>query len=141
MEIKQIRISDKDFSYVRQISKDVFYTEMGIPNSELFDEYDSISDHFIFVDEKNIVGSVRLHKIGSNMKLERMAIYQEFRGKKFGSNGVLQIVDYYKKKNIEKIILDSIYDIREFYRKCGFTEVGKIFERVNLPHIRMELEL
>ena len=141
MEIKQISFSDKDFSYVRQIRKDVFYTEMRIPNSELFDRHDRMSDHFIFINEKNVVGSVRLRKIRLYMKLERMAIYQEFRGKKFGFNGVLQLVDYYKKKKIEKIILDSIYDVRGFYRKCGFTEVGGIFERVNLPHIKMELEL
>ncbi len=141
MEIKKISFTDDDFLKIKNIRLAVFQNEMGIPESKIFDEYDSMSDHFIFVDEKNIVGSLRLHKIGSNMKLERMAIYQEFRGKKFGSNCVLQIVDYYKKKNIEKIILDSIYDVREFYRKCGFTEVGKIFERVNLPHIRMELEL
>ena len=44
-------------------------------------------------------------------------------------------------KNESKIFLDSIYDVRGFYRKCGFSEIGMVFERVGLLHIRMELEL
>ena len=39
------------------------------------------------------------------------------------------------------IFLDSIYDIRDFYKKCGFTEIGSVFERVGLPHIRMEMSI
>ena len=44
-------------------------------------------------------------------------------------------------KNESKIFLDSIYDVKSFYIKCGFGEIGTVFERVGLPHIRMELEL
>lgn len=139
MKIKQISFLDKDFSNIRDIRKIVFADEMGIPEHELFDKFDQESDHFIFVEQNNIIGSVRIRQVEDCIKLERMAIYEEFRWKNFGYDAISQIINYYKNKSFTKIILDSIYDIRNFYKKCGFVEVGKIFDRVDLLHIRMEL--
>ena len=139
MKIRQISFSDKDFSIIRDIRKIVFSDEMGISEHELFDKFDQESEHFIFVEQNNVIGSVRLRQVGGYIKLERMAIYEEFRQKNFGHDAISQIINYYKNKPFTKIILDSIYDIRNFYKKCGFVEVGKIFDRVDLPHIRMEL--
>jgi predicted GNAT family N-acyltransferase len=139
LKIKQISFLDKDFSNIRDIRKIVFADEMGIPEHELFDKFDQESDHFIFVEQNNIIGSVRIRQVEDCIKLERMAIYEEFRWKNFGYDAISQIINYYKNKSFTKIILDSIYDIRNFYKKCGFVEVGKIFDRVDLLHIRMEL--
>ena len=136
MNIRQINFTDEYFQEIRKIRKTVFYVEMQIPESVLFDKYDETSDHFIFEHEHDVIGSVRLRRVENNMKLERMAIYENFRGKNFGNDAISQIITHYKNK---KIILDSIYNIRDFYKKSGFIEVGKIFDRVGLPHIRMEL--
>ena len=114
---------------------------MGISESELFDRFDEIADHFLFVEQDNVIGSVRLIQVENSMKLERMAIYREYRQYNFGYDAIKQIINHYKEKSIEKIILDSVYDIRNFYKKCGFTEIGKIFDRVGLHHIKMERPL
>ena len=139
MKIIQISFSDKEFFIIKNIRKTVFSNEMGIPESELFDRFDVESDHFLLLENNDVIGSVRLRKIENIIKLERMAIYEKFRKQNFGHDAIRQIIDYYKEKKIEKIILDSIYDVRGFYKKCGFTEVGQIFDRVGLPHITMEL--
>lgn len=139
MKISQIGFTDNDFLLIREVRKVVFFDEMGIPESEIFDNLDEESDHFIFIEKNRVIGSVRLRHIENYIKLERMVIYREFRLQSFGHDAIKQIIDHYKRKKITKIVLDSIYDIRDFYKKCGFIEVGNVFDRVGLPHITMEL--
>ena len=139
MKISQIGFTDNDFLLIREVRKVVFFDEMGIPESEIFDNLDEESDHFIFIEKNRVIGSVRLRHIENYIKLERMVIYREFRLHSFGHDAIKQIIDHYKRKKITKIVLDSIYDIRDFYKKCGFIEVGNVFDRVGLPHITMEL--
>ena len=135
----KLNINDKNFSIIRDIRKNVFTDELGILESELFDEYDKVCDHFIIFDGKNAVGVVRFVQINQDIKLERMAILQEFRTKNHGKNCISQLSDYYQSKNYSKIFLDSIYSVRNFYKKCGFIEEGEIFQRVGIDHIRMSL--
>ena len=73
------------------------------------------------------------------MKVSLLSIYPDVQS--FGLRTIGEIKRYCMEKNESKILLDSIYDVRGFYRKCGFGEIGTVFERVGLPHIRMELEL
>ena len=141
MEIKKIDFTDDNFLKVKNVRFTVFQDEMGIPESKIFDEYDITSEHFVFIHELVVIGSVRLRETENNIKLERMAIYQKYRKKNFGIDAISKIIKNYKNKKFEKIILDSIYDVRNFYKKCGFVEIGKVFDRVGFPHIRMELPL
>ena len=135
----KLNINDKNFSIIRDIRKNVFTGELGILESELFDEYDKVCDHFIIFDGKNAVGVVRFVQINQDIKLERMAILQEFRTKNHGKNCISQLREYYHTKNYSKMFLDSIYSARNFYKKCGFIEEGEIFQRVGIDHIRMSL--
>ena len=43
----KLDINDKNFSIIRDIRKNVFTDELGILESELFDEPDNVCDHFI----------------------------------------------------------------------------------------------
>ena len=137
----KLNITDKNFSIIRNIRKNVFTDELGILESELFDEYDKVCDHFIIFDGKDVVGAVRFVSVKQNIKLERMAILQEFRTKNHGKNCILQLREYYRAKNYSKMLLDSIYSVKDFYKKCGFSEEGRIFQRVGIDHIRMTLTI
>ena len=119
----------------------VFNDELDIPESCLFDEYDETCDQFLIKNYEIIVGALRLRKENNAIKLERMAILSEFRKMSFGIKAIEEVKKYCIIKNESKLFLDSIYDVRGFYRKCGFGEIGTVFERVGIPHIRMELEL
>ena len=59
----------------------------------------------------------------------------------FGTKVIDEVKKYCLTKSESKIFLDSIYDVKDFYKKCGFTEIGGVFERVGLPHIRMEMSI
>ena len=106
MKISQIGFTDNDFLLIRDVRKVVFFDEMGIPESEIFDNLDEESDHFIFIEKNRVIGSVRLRHIENYIKLERMVIYREFRLQSFGHDAIKQIIDHYKRKKTKEI---SIY--------------------------------
>ena len=137
----KLDFNDKDFSHIRNIRKTVFYVELGISKSELFDKYDEFCDHFLIFDGKHIVGSVRVISIDKKIKIERMAILKNFRTKNHGETCISQIKEYYSSRGFSKIILDSIYSVKKFYQKCGFIEEGMVFQRVGIDHIRMSFTL
>ena len=137
----KLNFKDNDFIKIKNIRKIVFADEIGISESELFDECDEFCDHFIIFDGKNVVGSVRFVSLGKMIKLERMAILSQYRSKNYGKNTILQLKEYYHTQGYSKMILDSICSVRGFYKKCGFLEEGGIFQRVGIDHIRMSLTI
>ena len=141
IQVIRLNFSDKDFLKIKEIRKTVFTDELGISESKLFDEYDESCDHFIIFDGMNIVGSIRFVSLGKTIKLERMAILQEYRTKDYGKECILQLKEFYHAIGYTKIFLDSIYSVRNFYKKCGFLEEGEIFQRVGIDHIRMSVML
>ena len=141
MTISLLKIPNYNIKEIKEIRKVVFSDELNIPESYLFDEYDKTCNQFLIKNNEITIGALRLRKENNAIKLERMAILPKFRKMSFGLRTISEIKRYCMAKNESKIFLDSIYDVRGFYRKCGFGEIGTIFERVGLPHIRMELEL
>tara|TARA_B110000014_G_C19902403_1_gene466915 strand:- start:22 stop:456 length:435 start_codon:yes stop_codon:yes gene_type:complete len=137
----KLDFTDNDFSYIRKIRKKVFTTELGISESELFDESDKICDHFIILNKNSVIGTVRFLKILKKVKLERMAILNEFRMNHYGKDCILQLKEFYNTLGYTRMILDSIYSVIDFYKKCGFSEEGKIFQRVGIDHIQMSSNL
>jgi len=37
--------------------------------------------------------------------------------------------------------LDSIYAIRDFYTKSGFIQIGNVYSKVGIPHVKMSINL
>ena len=141
MTISLLKIPNYNIKEIKEIRKVVFSDELNIPESYLFDEYDNTCEQFLIKNGEITVGALRLRKENNAIKLERMAILPKFRKMSFGLRTIGEVKKYCMTKNESKIFLDSIYDVRGFYRKCGFSEIGMVFERVGLLHIRMELEL
>lgn len=140
IHVLRLSFKDQDFSIIENIRKKVFLNEMNISESELFDENDETCEHYILFDGKEAVGSVRFLKMNNEIKLERMAILSEFRGKNYGKSAILQLAEYYRMTGYSKMILDSILSVKDFYKKCGFIEEGELFKRVGIDHIRMSLK-
>jgi len=141
IQVIRLNFKDNDFIKIKNIRKIVFTDELGISESELFDESDEFCDHFIIFNGKNIVGSVRFVSSGKSVKLERMGILQEYRAKNYGRDCIVQLKEFYNALGYTQIFLDSIYSVRNFYKKCGFLEEGEIFQRVGIDHIRMSLTM
>ena len=70
VEVKEIfNSSDREIS--SKIRRDVFVLEQGVKEEEEFDEYDSLSRHFLGFYEKNPCGTARVRTTENGIKLER----------------------------------------------------------------------
>ena len=141
MTISLLRKSNSDIEEIKEVRRVVFNNELKIPESYLFDEYDNTCKQFLIKNGEITVGALRLRKENNAIKLERMAILSKFRKMSFGIKAIDAVKKYCIIESESKILLDSIYDIRDFYKKCGFREIGTVFERVGLPHIRMKISI
>ncbi len=70
-----IRKAD-DFMTVRDIRIKIFNEELGLSNSDIFDEDDMGLDQFLIICDGIIIGSFRLRGVGNSHKIERMEFYQ-----------------------------------------------------------------
>ena len=130
-----------DIAQVQDIRIKIFNDELGLSNSDIFDEDDNDLEQFLIICDGNTMGTFRLRNVGSSHKIERMGILSKYRSKGFGKLSLDKIKSYSKKANKSKIVLDSIYDVRNFYAKSGFVQFGDIYCKVGIPHVNMYFDV
>jgi len=135
-----IRRTD-DLGKVRNIRTMIFNKELGISLNNIFDDDDKKLEQFFIMKNDDVVGTFRLRAENNFYKIERMGILSEFRSKGFGKIALKEIIMYSMKMNKSKIILDSIYTIRDFYAKSGFIQIGNVYSKVGIPHVKMSINL
>jgi len=136
LNIKQVK-NKHEYNKTINIRETVFIKEQNVPKEIEMDEFDKESEHFI-VYLKNIpIGCARIRKINDYLKLERIAILKEYRGKGFGKDLTNFLINYCKKKGINEIRLHSQIYISNFYEKLGFKRIGKKFLEADIEHIEM----
>ena len=70
-----------------------------------------------------------------------MGILSEYRSKGFGKSALEEIKILCKKMGKSKIILDSIYEVRDFYANSGFVQIGDVYSKVGIPHVKMYVDI
>lgn len=136
VEVKEIfNSSDREIS--SKIRRDVFVLEQGVKEEEEFDEYDSLSRHFLGFYEKNPCGTARVRTTENGIKLERFCVLLPYRNRNVGKNLVLKLVEVATKSNPSQIYLHAQIQALGFYEKLGFAGVGETFLEANIEHIKM----
>jgi len=105
------------------------------------DEFENISEHFIVIHDKKIIGCGRIRAIDKYAKLERIAILKEYRCKGFGTKLTKYLIDYCKQKNFNQIRLHSQIYVVDFYKKLGFIVIGEPFDEAGIKHLEMQMSI
>lgn len=133
--------TDEEWEAARSIRQAVFIEGQNCPPEEEWDRYDFISRHAVgFVEGKPVAtGRWRPYPYRGRRaaKLERIAVIEEYRGRGYGKSVVTFLMQEARDAGHRLFVLHAQIDRTSFYRSLGFEPVGKPFEEVNIPHIRM----
>ena len=90
--------SPTDLDQAFAIRREVFVMEQQVPEVEEYDEFETISRHFLalFLDKKGVsrpCGTARWRRTSKGVKLERFAVLKAYRGKGVGKALVKSVLD------------------------------------------------
>ena len=123
-----------------KIRKEVFVKGQNVPLSREQDGLDALSEHAIFYYNNLPVGTARIRCKNNKMKLERIAILENMRGKGLGIKLMEFLVNYAKKKKVDQVYMHAQYYLLNYYKKLGFKTRGNIFYDAGIKHIEMYID-
>jgi predicted GNAT family N-acyltransferase len=139
----EIKVADNNIMYNQclEIRKRVFVEEQNVPMDREVDEYEDVATHILLIDDEPI-GTVRYRPTSEDMiKVERMAVLPEERGRKLGFKLMEFVHDHAREHGYTRAKLGAQVHAIDFYRKLGYTVSSDEFEDAGIPHVYMEKAL
>ncbi|MCG7333014.1 GNAT family N-acetyltransferase [Salinicoccus roseus] len=139
----EIKVADNNIMYNQclEIRKRVFVEEQNVPMDREVDEYEDTATHILLIDDEPI-GTVRYRPASEDMiKVERMAVLPEARGRKLGFKLMEFVHDHAREHGYTRAKLGAQVHAIDFYKKLGYTVSSDEFEDAGIPHVYMEKAL
>jgi predicted GNAT family N-acyltransferase len=128
----------KEASHIRE---EVFVKEQNVPKEDEYDQYESVSTHFLAYWGSTPCGTARWRFTDKGIKLERFAVLKDFRDKKVGKAVVEAVLEDIKKHPESKnnaLYLHAQVQVVGFYEKFGFEKIGEPFQECDIWHYKMK---
>ncbi|MGX7244625.1 GNAT family N-acetyltransferase [Enterococcus quebecensis] len=121
------------------IRHQVFMMEQGVPSEIEIDKYEAACIHFVLYGDNNeVIATCRLLPLENGMiKLQRMAVQKEFRGKDYGRLIVENAELFSKKQGYNTITLGAQTTALGFYERMGYVTEGEKFLDADIEHYKM----
>lgn len=132
--------SREDISREALIRYKVFVIGQKVPEKLEIDGHEDSCEHFLGVVNGRPVGCIRIRPVGRRLKLERLAVLEEFRGKGHGKEIVRLAVARCKRRRPAEIYMNAQYYLLDFYKSLGFLPRGRIFSEAGIRHVQMFLK-
>lgn len=102
-----------------------------------YDKYEESAVHYILTRNGDAIGCARYRMVGDSIKLERIAVLKEERGKGYGRFIMDRMLDEVLSQGLGHVYLHSQTVSVGFYEKCGFVCCGAVFSEADIDHIKM----
>ena len=132
--------TQKQIADARKVRRKVFVEEQKVPEEIELDGKDNEAEHVLAYFNNNPIGCARIRHADKGIRIERMAVLENYRGRGFGRfllNYTIALISRRYPK--EMIYVHSQKDVEEFYNRAGFVTKGKIFYEAGIPHVMMVL--
>lgn len=119
----------------------VFVAEQDVSIPEEIDDKDSESIHYLLTVDEAPAGTARVRYVDHKVKIERVAILKEYRGKDLGKQLMEYILQDIKKENqVRTAMLGAQSYALAFYERLGFQPFGEEYMDAGIPHRDMTLK-
>jgi predicted GNAT family N-acyltransferase len=116
----------------------VFCDEQGVPRDEELDELDDVARHAVAVAPVgSVVGTMRLVSKGSVVRVGRVAVDREWRGRGIASRLLGKAHDYAVGVRAEELRLAAQTQAVGLYEQAGYVQDGAPFQEAGIEHVWM----
>ena len=120
---------------------DVFVAEQGVPLADELDGRDDDALHLVAVQGGRVVATCRLLRVGDGVKLGRLAVAADARGRGIASRLLAEAEAQALAGGERRIALDAQTGALALYERAGYSARGERFMDAGLEHLRMEKRL
>ena len=122
------------------IREQVFIKEQQVPISIEQDGKDNESGHVLLWIQEVPVGTLRFRETDEGVKLERIAVLKEYRGRHLGKLLVREGLRAVRMNGLTgSMYLHAQEYAIAFYASLGFTENGERTVEAGIPHVTMQI--
>ncbi len=127
-------MSSADLEAAKSVRLEVFVREQNVPREMEMDEYDAKAIHVLCLANGKSVGTGRLVKMPDGLKLGRVAVLRDYRGKCIGT----EIVRWLLARAGENLVYANVQlTALDFYKRLGFVAEGGCFIEAGIEHVKM----
>ena len=144
-EIAVKRVNSDLWEQYLAVRTKVFVEEQNVSIEEEIDEYDSLERddvrHVVAMYKGKAVGASRYIMDGDSVKVGRVAVLKEFRGKSVGSKMMRYIERQAENTGYKYLKLGAQLQAIPFYEKSGYKSYGPVFDDAGIDHKMMKKEI
>lgn len=132
----------RDIAACRALRRTVFIEEQGVSAADEVDDQDEAAIHLLLTKDGRALGTARLLIGAGYVKLGRVCVLKDARGKGHGAALIRAAVARARAMpGITEVRLGAQTHALGFYAALGFTARGPVFDDAGIPHREMVLSL
>lgn len=137
MDVAVFGRDDPDFEPALSLRTRVFVEEQDVPMDREVDGKDPDATHFL-VRDPEAVAVARARDYDGALKVERVAVASESRGKGYGDTVMDAVESWAAEEGYDRLVLDAQVPVVGFYERRGYTvQDDEPFDDAGIPHRRM----
>lgn len=131
-------IQSQTYKDALQIRYEVFVNEQQVPKELEIDDLEEKAHHLVLYQENQPIGTARIYHLGNQLyKIQRVAVYKNFRGMGIGSALIKECEKQIALLGGQKITLGAQTHALAFYKQFNYTIEGDEFMDAGIPHLEM----
>ena len=145
-EIK--KFNDLTVNEMYEIAKsrfEVFVCEQKIVEEQDFDDKDKVCHHIMLKENERVVAYCRIVPKGVGydyISVGRVLVLSSHRRKGIAQE-MMKVALEFSKNNLDEktVVLSAQLYAKGLYESVGFNVISDVYDEVNIPHVKMKIEL